>query len=280
MDRRKEINIDDNSFDYIRMICACTIFLGHCLTHFKCEHITFLTKAAYFVRGVPVFFCLSGFFCARSLERYGKKLFIKTRCIRIYPALWICLIFNTLIIVTTYLVKPSIKEFLIYIGTQFSFFQFYTGDWLRKYGVGVPNGALWTISTDIQFYIIIILIAGYCKKWAMRYWTFAISFSAIVALVLGRIEDILPAIIDKLLKVSILPFMYIFLFGMMCYYCKDKILPFLKDKCFPISVIYVVWSLLPSRFVDSIGGGGKIQCNNDNFTHASCYVGWIPIWET
>lgn len=255
MERPRELDVDSNSFDYIRMICACTIFLGHCLTHFKFENIAFLNRMAYFIRGVPVFFYLSGFFCARSLERYGSKLFIKKRCIRIYPALWVCLMFNTVIILITYPIKPSLKEFLIYVGTQFSFFQFYTGDWLRKYGVSTPNGALWTISTEIQFYIVILLIAGYCKKWTMKQWVSLVSLSAVAALILGHCEKMLPGIIDKLLKVSIIPFIYIFLFGMMCFYYKNKIVPYLADKWFPISMIYVVWSLLPSQIADFVGGG-------------------------
>jgi len=93
----KAINFNDNCFDIIRMICTFSVFFGHFLTHFSVDN-TILHDIAYFVRGVPVFFFLSGLFIARSLERYKTDEFLKRRAIRIFPELWVCVLVNLIII--------------------------------------------------------------------------------------------------------------------------------------------------------------------------------------
>ena len=248
------VDVDSNSFDYIRIICACTIFLGHFLTHFHYQSDV-LDFAAYFIRGVPVFFCLSGFFCARSMDRYSRGEFIKKRFFRLYPALWVCIMINTVIIALTYFIRPTMKEFLLYLGTQFTIFQFYTGDWLRGYGTGAPNGALWTISTEVQFYILLVIFAGYMKKWSLKIWITVLALFAAFSLILGQFgERYLPAIGNKLLMVSVFPFLYIFLFGVMCYWHRDRLIPLLKRYCIPLCVIYTLWNILPDTFTAGMEG--------------------------
>ena len=41
---------------------------------------------------------------------------------------------------------------------QLTLFQFFTPDALRDFGYGCPNGSLWTIPVEIEFYILIPLI--------------------------------------------------------------------------------------------------------------------------
>lgn len=91
------ININENCFDIIRLLCTFTVFFGHFLTHFSVKN-EILHGIAYFVRGVPVFFFLSGLFIARSLEKYKTEEFIKRRAIRIFPELWVCVVTNLVII--------------------------------------------------------------------------------------------------------------------------------------------------------------------------------------
>ena len=100
------IDINDNCFDIIRLVCAGTVFLGHFITHFNVDSL-FLSTVAYFIRGVPVFFMLSGFFIAASLEKYSEKEFYIRRYLRIYPSLWICILFNFVIILVSYPPPPA-----------------------------------------------------------------------------------------------------------------------------------------------------------------------------
>ncbi len=251
--RNLTIDIDSNCFDVIRVFCAVIILFGHYITHFKVDsQLSFYI--AYFIRGVPVFFFLSGFLVARSIERYNVRGFFIKRFFRIYPVLWVCIILNTLIILCFYDTYPSMKEFFIYIITQFSFFQFYTGDWLREYGVGVPNGALWTISTDIQFYFVVFLLAKYLKGRTLTTWLIIIGLCAIFSFCLEFFNQYIPLVIYKLLYVSLLPFLYIFLFGMMTYYFKDLIIPFLVKNIWTLVIMYVIWINLPADFISLFNG--------------------------
>lgn len=59
------------------------------------------------------------------------------------------------IIAIILLYRPlPVKDLAVFTATQATFLQFWTPASLRGYGVGTPNGALWTICVLIQFYII------------------------------------------------------------------------------------------------------------------------------
>ena len=49
-------------------------------------------------------------------------------------------------------------------------FQFYTPSSIEAYGVGNPNGSLWTISMEIQIYILIMLLYGWLKRRNKKEW--------------------------------------------------------------------------------------------------------------
>ena len=237
---QKAISITDNCFDLIRCMCAFTIFLGHFITHYQINN-NILHTVAYIVRGVPVFFLLSGFFIANSLEHYDTITFIKKRLLRIFPALWLCVLFSLAIILATYETKPSAMELTIYLITRLSFFQFYTGEWLREYGVGSPNGALWTITVTIQFYIFALLTVRILKRLKLRSWIIMILTGIVIDNVIYHLKSLFPASIFKLLQCNIISFLWIFLLGMMLYYHKDEIIPALIRIRIPLVVMYLLW---------------------------------------
>lgn len=249
----KSVDPEDNCFDWIRIFVAFIVFFGHFLTHFQVKS-SVLTEIAYFIRGVPVFFCLSGFFVARSVERYRPKEFFVRRFVRIYPAMWTCIFVNTVLILTLYAVHPTARELLIYLGTQLTAFQFYTGSWLRGYGVGVPNGALWTITVDIQFYLLVYLLVKWLKNRPLHNWIEIIFGGGVLSLLIKMNEGMLPELVNKLFEVCILPFLYIFLFGMMVYFFRDRFLPVFCRFRWLFIAIYVVWSLLPGNITGVFEG--------------------------
>lgn len=236
-------NVDDNCFDIIRLVCTFTVFLGHFLTHFQVDP-PLLHSIAYFVRGVPVFFFLSGLFIPRSLERYDTGEYLRRRAVRIFPELWVCVLINLGIIMVCLRGAYSLKDILIYLATQLTAFQFYTGGWLRGYGVGVPNGALWTISVDIQFYIAAIFLSRYLKGKGIKAWNSAIAVGMLLDLALEKGANFYPEIGYSLLQCSLIPFVWIFLIGMCVYYQRDRIIPFIVRYRWAFVVAYFVWALL------------------------------------
>ena len=102
----------------------------------------------------------------------------------------------------------------MYIGTQMTGFQFYTDEWLRDYGVGVPNGVLWSITVDIQFYIAAIFLVKWLKRKGIKAWSVVIAFGMILDWVLEKGKGLYPEIVYKLLQCNLVSFLWIFLIGM------------------------------------------------------------------
>lgn len=252
--RDSSIDINENCFDIIRWICTFTVFFGHFLTHFGVKNEV-LHGIAYFVRGVPVFFLLSGIFIAQSLERYDTKFFLKKRVLRIFPELWVCVILNLVIAQISLGGGYNLKDILIYLGTQMTAFQFYTGDWLRAYGVGAPNGALWTITVDLQFYVAAIFLAKWMKNRKWKTWTVVIAATMILDLLLEKCKGLYPEIGYKLLQCSLLSFIWIFLIGMCAYYNREKLIPVLVKAKYPLVAAYLLWQYVVPGSVSKVFDG-------------------------
>lgn len=156
-----KIDYNRNALDVFRLIATVQVFLGHMISHFAMQNAPF--NAVYFVRGVPILFVLCGFLAAKSLEGRSVKDWLIGRAIRIVPGFWACIVINTILILLVYETKPTIVEGGIYAVTQFFGMNFYTGDWLRGYGCGTPNGVLWTIPVQIQFFVLVPFLAKVLK---------------------------------------------------------------------------------------------------------------------
>lgn len=248
-----KIDLNHNCFDVIRIVCALTVFLGHFITHFNIDNY-FLHNVAYFVRGVPVFFFLSGLFISHSLEKYSVKKYLHKRVFRIFPELWVCVILNFAVILVCY-GHCTILDTVIYAVSQMTVFQFYTGNWLHGYGVGVPNGALWTITVTIQFYIFILFIYKILKKCNLKIWSATIVISVLLDLILEKTHNLYPMILYKFLNVSIIPFFWIFLCGVFIYTFRDKFVRSLVKYKYLLVIVYIVWKLFVPDSVSSIFSG-------------------------
>lgn len=237
-------NFDDNALDIFRLIATVQVFLGHMITHFSIEFFPSAT-IIYFVRGVPILFILCGFLAAKSIDKHDTKDWLIKRAIRILPSFWVCIIINTIIIAIIYIhyMHVSMVDLMIYFVTQFGLMNFYTGDWLRGYGVGAPNGALWTIGVQIQFFILVPLIHRFMKSKSLRSWIVCILSLTIVSILCGHIQPLLPEVLGKLLQVTVLPYLYFLLFGMMLWYHRESLINTLEHYNWLILIGYLLWKL-------------------------------------
>ena len=155
-----------NNFDLIRILAAFQVLITHSVERLeiKNEWILFICNhILIYFPGVPIFFVISGFLIYSSFERNKNNLlqYAVNRCLRIFPALWICIVFTFMFMNYDYggsLLEEAPREILQWFAAQFSFLQFYTPDVLKFWGNGIPNGSLWTISVELQFYIILPLL--------------------------------------------------------------------------------------------------------------------------
>lgn len=207
--------LDLNNFDLIRLFAAMQVALTHATGHLGVRP-EFMDYLLYFP-GVPIFFFISGYLIYQSYENNKHKnlnIFYKNRILRIYPALFLCFFVSlTLIYFTGYFETKniSIKDFIVWIITSLSFFQFYNPDFMRSYGTGVLNGSLWTISVELQFYILAPFIFYILKN--LKFLFFIIFLLLIGANYANSFLSNWSLLSWKIFGVSFLPWLYMFMFG-------------------------------------------------------------------
>ena len=222
----------DNNFDIVRLFAAFEVCIGHVLTHFNIGggHIVGFP-------GVIIFFTLSGFLVTLSWCRNNSlKQFVRNRFLRIYPALFVCFIALQIIMVVLGHIKwENLLDWQLWaywIG-QLTIGQFFTPDFLRDFGVGCPNGSLWTIPIEIEFYLLIPLIFIVFSKIKIQYKYLAASMlSILINIVLGLIaqeneghtntseliqSSYIGHLLVKLSSVSVIPYLYCFIAGGLIY---------------------------------------------------------------
>jgi peptidoglycan/LPS O-acetylase OafA/YrhL len=227
----------DNNFDLIRLIAAFQVMIMHAIVHLKINGwgVSQLSGFFDFFPGVLMFFTISGFLILGSYDRNKNlKTYFYNRCLRIFPALWVCFII-TLIILLGFKVIDLKNIFsgtiINWIIAQLTFFQFWTPDIFRKWGVGTPNGSLWTIPVELQFYIVLPLIVILSKR---KYLTLIFLTLSIVSVILNANSTALwgseETILHKLAGVSIIPYLYSFLIGCMLYHKWDTFRGYIENR--------------------------------------------------
>lgn len=241
-----------NNFDLVRLFAACQVMVMHVYHHLAPQptyHVLdrVVLPILSFFPGVPIFFGLSGYLITQSFWRNPSlKPYTRNRALRIFPALWICYAFTVLMlaacgfVAVASLASPS---FWAWVVAQVSFFQFYTPDFLRGFGLGNPNGSLWTITVELQFYLIVpafyLLTRG--RRQAFWWLTTAVSVAGLV----------LDALIDrgtettavKLYHVTVLPYLAFFWVGVTLSIYGEKLLPLIKGKALLWLAVYLGFAL-------------------------------------
>lgn len=252
-----------NNFDAIRLFAALQVLILHAISHLNIAQEDYFTLSVIantlkFFPGVPIFFTISGFLIMWSYDRNKKSLlkFYMNRLVRIYPALWVCLLFTCILLLSFDVISFSqlaSKEMGAWFTSQATFFQFYTPELLRNFGVGTPNGSLWTISIELQFYLLVPLL--YFLIWKIRN-TYVAFFYIIGILVISvtiysfanQLEA--ESILKKLMGVFVLPYLYNFAFGILIYKYWDKLKILVEGKGLYWLFFYLVYSVLCSIYLE------------------------------
>ncbi len=222
-----------NNFDLIRLLAAAQVVLAHAIGHTPLVHQLppwgkQVFEALLMLPGVPVFFVISGFLITRSFERDPADLkgYLWRRSLRIFPALWVCLLMTLAALAAFgFLTRDYVlsKGFAAWLAGQVSFFQFYNPEQFRDFGIGVANGALWTITVELQFYAFVPLFHWLTRSRgavssALFAVLFAVSFGAYCVMdhqVNGPGGYSGAPLVYKLMFVSLLPHLWMFLLGVL-----------------------------------------------------------------
>ncbi len=164
---------------------------------------------------VCMFFFVSGLLIAKSCATQPWRRFWAARILRIYPALWVNLIFCVLVgaMVSTlgaseFLLHPDIRKFMLYDGTLLHAYFVLPNVFTHLPWNGI-NGSLWTLSEELRMYIAcfaIGLVGILRNKLLFNMLCLAIS---LCYLALGELPNIYGAT-----KIHLLLY---FMLGMACY---------------------------------------------------------------
>jgi peptidoglycan/LPS O-acetylase OafA/YrhL len=241
-----------NNLDMIRLFAAAQVAIEHAAKHLQYEN-AWISWISLFP-GVPIFFFISGFLIYGSYVKstYGERPlvnFYSKRVLRLYPALWFCLgLSAALVWMSGYLdhVDDSASDFVTWALTSGTIFQFYNPEFLRGFGLGAINGSLWTISVEIQFYLLTPLVFWLLNR--NLFFVVAIIVIFCVANTVNSYFNPREDIIGKLLEVSFIPWIYMFIIGALV-----SKYPFIvreiRDASFLIiSVVYMIAWYISTKY--------------------------------
>jgi peptidoglycan/LPS O-acetylase OafA/YrhL len=253
-----------NNFDLIRLLAALQVVFHHTFTFFDLTDVYPVVQIVHEViahfPGVPIFFTISGFLVYWSFERNSDQVtkYLKNRALRIYPALWVCLAITLLLvgIFNQYDARIVMNEnFWVYILTQGTVFQSYFPPLSPDFGHGIPNGALWTITVELQFYLVIPLIFFFCNfdepgKRAINL-RLILLFVASYAFALWAKGIDKSTLLGQMLFSNVAPYLFNFLIGVLIYVNFGSLRRLLEGKMRYWFGAFVLYTLVVHKWFDS-----------------------------
>ncbi len=259
-----------NNFDLIRLLAATQVVYHHVIREMDVE-LTGLTAEFHHILsifpGVPIFFFVSGFLISRSYENNSKTSeYFLNRFLRLFPGLTVCVAISiALVAISGYLttVDVSIMELVFLFLSKITILQSYNPDFLRAYGDGVLNGALWTITVEIEFYILLPIMYVLFNLESKNKSTLKLIFILIFFFLLNRAFTYIPAeygdgIPYKLVKYSFIPYFYMFILGVIFQKNFDFFHRILSGKLLYLLPVYCLIAI-PSLEIEGMSFGNNVN---------------------
>lgn len=238
-----------NNFDLIRLLAAAQVALYHAIHHMNPGAASqALSQALSYVPGVPVFFFVSGFLVSRSFESSpALPVYFANRALRVFPGLIVCTLLALIAVwVTGYWQTQSFGalELLAWVASQVTFLQFYNPDFMRDFGTGVLNGSLWTISVELQFYILVPVLYGLMGSGKVnsinRFLLWSVGAFLLLNIAFIQLEHRFDSQLwIKLVGVSFAPWLWMFLLGVLFQRNFDILHRWLAGRCVVVFLAYI-----------------------------------------
>lgn len=176
-----------NNINLLRLLAACQVVVSHLIGHFDlAPSDSPIVVAIRMFPGVPIFFLLSGHLIYRAWECDPNIwYYLANRGLRIFPALWAAFAVTLVVLFLADQFDGTARQTGVWIIAQLTIFQFYNPEFLRDFGVGVVNGALWSIPVEIQFYFVLPVCAVLFRRWPVALVTVLLAAAINVALFQG-----------------------------------------------------------------------------------------------
>jgi len=245
----------ENNIQWLRIIFAVQVAIVHGVDRLWHYNVQFLR----YIPGVPAFFFVSGFLIYSSWINSPGLSYFQNRFLRLWPAL----IFVTCGGFATALYVRGAGDLLAHRGTylvwlfgQITLGQWYNPEIFRNVGVGVINAALWTITTEIIFYLCVPAIA-YFERF-VKHSVLIISALSFGLYLVGPHFLTINLYRDKTLyeMLAITPLVWGWMFGAgilaVKYYAEIK--PYLRYL--PFALVVMIALIIYGKFDDGIFGCG------------------------
>lgn len=248
------VNVDwrENCFDAIRLVAAYMVASVHWTKlGVQVNDSGLMQELRKFFLCFPcvvVFFVISGFLAAASRENSNCKKYLLSRLRRIYPALLISVFVNMIIMLVLYWNRIDWSYF-IGCGIQAMGIA-YTPSCMRQIPSGSMAGALWTVTVQLQFFVLIAFIYPKLKKMDKRAWGLLLTVLFLVNIGAGEITG--GPIGRKILERTIFPYLIWFMFGTAAFIYKESVITWCK-KVTPLFLCVFVIYLATGRVLNEWG---------------------------
>jgi peptidoglycan/LPS O-acetylase OafA/YrhL len=231
-----------NNFHLLRLLASVEVLLAHGTAHLKTPLPSIVIDFLWWFPGVPIFFIASWFLISLSFHsNHDLKLFFRNRALRIFPALWMCLLVSLFFVTIfgyaeNFWLKATFWKWLLAQSMAYSSLAQILGVGLFSgYGTHDLNGALWTLSVELQFYLLLPLLFFMMGKAYKRVFTLSFAFISSLVIYFVTINYWSKGLIDNRVLIaytSVFPHLFVFLIGVAAYLYFERIKSFLQDKFF------------------------------------------------
>jgi peptidoglycan/LPS O-acetylase OafA/YrhL len=207
---------------------------------------------------VWIFFIVSGFLITASLAHCATFTeYLRNRVLRIYPGLWAMTLVTVVLLVAFGQINAATPKLALfgYVLGQSTVFQPLLGHGLfRSFGTGSVNGVLWTLTTELQFYLLLPVLLWACNR-LPRYRMLVMVAVLLASFALYEFElrpwtdpafnrSEWPGKLLTLLYISIPTHIFGFLIGTIFYLQLPLLFRFVQGKFLWWAVAYAVFVLL------------------------------------
>ncbi len=240
-----------NNFDIVRLFAALQVVFFHVQNRME----IFLPGVDWlrYLTGVPIFFTVSGFLITSSyLRNRDMKQYAVNRALRIYPAIYMLVLVTTIAALATKDMTPGmlfLEDQRHWFISWVTFDQNFSPPYLSGFGIGTPNGSLWTIPVELTFYATIPLLFLIKRRDVM--WMFIVTFYIISIVSNYYLHDFhATRPILSTYSFSLIPYLHYFIVGAVMYMQWDRIRRFIEGKFLWYFVPFMVFVLCSFFFPD------------------------------
>jgi peptidoglycan/LPS O-acetylase OafA/YrhL len=195
-----------NNFDFLRLVAATTVIFSHAyLLDGRTDPYLWLTGISPGWSAVVMFFAISGFLIAQSLQRRALPEFLLARALRIFPGLAVCVFVTALVLAPLSNLSfadyfASIKTFKFVLGNATLLSTEYVLPGVfSDHRITQANGSIWTLRYEIACYVMLAAISmATMSRPALRKVTLA------VVLIAGIFTPALPLLTHRSVSVQVL----------------------------------------------------------------------------